>query len=521
MQFTLADLLSSELLKTIILLTEMTDFSSIPIKSVSVQEQPFDNFIGDKELVLTTAIGYKDNNNFFTELISYAYNSGASVIFMSFPDDNPDIISLDTIELANRLCLPIFLVPWHIRFADISSLIFSKLQKNNIQDYSDRQAMLFNLFFRNADLKHAVEYIDSSLSVPIEIQDADFKPISKSSTFLSLSADSSSAFSSKLVYLPIMLNNIICGYFVYYPTSTCNQSCHDLIKKYIILPISLWFYQKTLENISVTKVKHDFVWNLAHGEFSSMEDMYKQSFYLKFNLKKPYVCINMLVRSEHDRSNSFPSEYSLESLSKQSNALNAILYESDKRKLDVMVASNGYEFIIFLETPPSNQEKIILDFVSSISPVIQKYYPKLGLYWGISEIERDIPNFHTLYTNASIALKYSFSTTELPHIYLYKSTKKNIIISSLSENAQIQKQAAEVFNKLIDYDSNSNIGLLDTLTEYINCNYNLSETARRLHIHRQSLIYRLSKIEDLTNMSLQSHDDLFILEVFSRLFKTY
>ena len=65
------------------------------------------------------------------------------------------------------------------------------------------------------------------------------------------------------------------------------------------------------------------------------------------------------------------------------------------------------------------------------------------------------------------------------------------------------------------------MGLLKTLTEFIRTNYNTSQTARNLHIHRQSLLYRLEKIETLTNLSLDRHDDLFILEVFTRIFSSY
>ena len=47
------------------------------------------------------------------------------------------------------------------------------------------------------------------------------------------------------------------------------------------------------------------------------------------------------------------------------------------------------------------------------------------------------------------------------------------------------------------------------------------QTARSLHIHRQSLSYRLEKIEQLTGMSLGSHEDLFLLEVYSRIYRSY
>ncbi|MFQ7031480.1 MAG: helix-turn-helix domain-containing protein [Clostridium sp.] len=51
------------------------------------------------------------------------------------------------------------------------------------------------------------------------------------------------------------------------------------------------------------------------------------------------------------------------------------------------------------------------------------------------------------------------------------------------------------------------------------CNYNKSETARELNLHRQSLIYRLKKIEELTGLSLNDHDSLYLLESCLRLLR--
>ncbi|NLF28384.1 MAG: PucR family transcriptional regulator, partial [Clostridiales bacterium] len=75
--------------------------------------------------------------------------------------------------------------------------------------------------------------------------------------------------------------------------------------------------------------------------------------------------------------------------------------------------------------------------------------------------------------------------------------------------------------KLLEYDRSSKSDLLGTLSVFIRCNYNTSMTARKLHIHRQSLLYRLEKIEALTEMSLKCHRDLFLLEICTRIFLDY
>ena len=75
--------------------------------------------------------------------------------------------------------------------------------------------------------------------------------------------------------------------------------------------------------------------------------------------------------------------------------------------------------------------------------------------------------------------------------------------------------------QLSSYGDSSNIQLFETLVTYIDNNFNVSKTAKKLYIHRQSLLYRLSKIEELTGMSLKSSSDLFLLSVYARIFSGY
>ncbi len=68
--------------------------------------------------------------------------------------------------------------------------------------------------------------------------------------------------------------------------------------------------------------------------------------------------------------------------------------------------------------------------------------------------------------------------------------------------------ARAVLGELIDYDAEAESSLVDTLDAYLTCNRSWSETAERLMIHRQTLGYRLKKIESLTGRSTKSSADI-------------
>lgn len=55
--------------------------------------------------------------------------------------------------------------------------------------------------------------------------------------------------------------------------------------------------------------------------------------------------------------------------------------------------------------------------------------------------------------------------------------------------------------------------LIETLDVYLTCNGNLSEAARRLHLHRNSLLYRLHQIRDLLGHNLEDPEQRLALQL--------
>ena len=147
--------------------------------------------------------------------------------------------------------------------------------------------------------------------------------------------------------------------------------------------------------------------------------------------------------------------------------------------------------------------------------------PNSKAYWGISETAEGATDFSTLYKHATLALSYSLRSKSRHYRFTYQDTKQAQITILLSQDPALQADARAVIEKLITYSDPTGIDLFGTLVMFIQCNYNISLTARNLYIHRQSLLYRLSKIEELTGMSLREHQDLYLLEIYSHIYTGY
>ena len=83
--------------------------------------------------------------------------------------------------------------------------------------------------------------------------------------------------------------------------------------------------------------------------------------------------------------------------------------------------------------------------------------------------------------------------------------KQNEYMSVLMDNA-----AKEIF---------SDKEMTDTAEEFLNSNLNISETSRKLYLHRNTLMYRLDKIERATGLNIRKFSDAVTFRLITMLSK--
>lgn len=71
----------------------------------------------------------------------------------------------------------------------------------------------------------------------------------------------------------------------------------------------------------------------------------------------------------------------------------------------------------------------------------------------------------------------------------------------------------EMLGPLIEHDTRGSGALIETLEVYFRCNGNLSETARTMHFHRNALLYRLGRIEEILGRSLEDSELRLSLQI--------
>jgi purine catabolism regulator len=91
------------------------------------------------------------------------------------------------------------------------------------------------------------------------------------------------------------------------------------------------------------------------------------------------------------------------------------------------------------------------------------------------------------------------------------------LLTGLGGNPEAARFYRKTLGKLISHDDNRNAELVQTLDAFFTCHGNLSQTAARLHIHRNTLTYRLEQIAHITQLDLDDADARFSLQLALKL----
>ncbi|MCB0083359.1 MAG: helix-turn-helix domain-containing protein, partial [Caldilineaceae bacterium] len=86
------------------------------------------------------------------------------------------------------------------------------------------------------------------------------------------------------------------------------------------------------------------------------------------------------------------------------------------------------------------------------------------------------------------------------------------LLTTLGNSNEASRFYRKTLGRLLAYDEDKNAELVQTLEAFFECHGNLSQTALRLHIHRNTLTYRLEQISTITQLDLDDPDARFSLQ---------
>lgn len=180
----------------------------------------------------------------------------------------------------------------------------------------------------------------------------------------------------------------------------------------------------------------------------------------------------------------------------------------DKQK-DFIMNVNETDLVLVKEVKDTNDNKDLEKLAKSIIDIINsELYIKA--YVGIGTIVDSIRDLPRSFNDAQVALEVGKVFDTEKYIMTYDNLGIGRLIYQLPTSL-CEMFLAEVFKKgsieSLDYET------LFTIQKFFENNLNVSETSRKLFVHRNTLVYRLEKIRKLTGLDLRRFDHAIVFKV--------
>ncbi len=167
---------------------------------------------------------------------------------------------------------------------------------------------------------------------------------------------------------------------------------------------------------------------------------------------------------------------------------------------------------IGLPTPPER----ITDLLRSITAQADS---PLVISWGISEPFLGLAGYAKGYHDAQVACHLGKLLKGPGQVTGANQTGGYRILHKISQDPDSRQFWEQHLGALAEAEHRKGADLRETLEVYLATQCNASETARQLGLHRQTLNYRLQRIEEVTGCDLTDAQDRFALELSLRLYR--
>lgn len=547
MTVTVQEIINLPIFKTAKVRTGIDILDKYQVEWMSAIEGPVENFVRKNEFILTTGMGAENDPNMLFQFVRDVYDSGASALAIAlgrYVFEIPENI----IDFAKERNFIIIELPWELRFADIQRETMKLITKSQ-EEFSEKahqtQKKLIDFVVQGKDLSQIIQYVERKLDCEIvyadskgrlkfasadphellrlwneiEVDDIEERDLKESNYRHMQQVSYNDGYLLKKE-ITIESRSLSIGHFIiYFPHRKLLTNHAFQVLESLTATTALWISREDAIVKTEIRLRNEFIWGLAKEPKTIDDNMLSKAKLFGYDLTVPYTCII-------GYSNSFDALSDEPDQSMDYGFKNVIYYIEEEIKYAASIVDRLVAFtydndrlIIYLEHK-EDEFNNVHHFLDLVDKRLNDIIPGVPFSWGIGKSEDGIMRFHDSYKKALSALEVALKSDESNRRVSFEDTQLNRLLLHLANHEEVKNITLSTIAPLIEYEESREIELIDTFIAYQNQNGNVSQAARVLNLHRQSLLYRLKKIESLTNLSLDNPDDVFLLNISIKVWQT-
>ncbi len=171
--------------------------------------------------------------------------------------------------------------------------------------------------------------------------------------------------------------------------------------------------------------------------------------------------------------------------------------------VNALVRPRGNEVVVFASVAAVDRPEAALTLADAIYKAAAGEYPQHGIYGGVGRPAGELPFWKDSYREASQALTMAARLRETRPLYFGNLSVYRLLFQ-LEGNPELEAFCREALGPLLEYEGGGD--LLETLEAFCERLGNLSQTAEKLFIHRNSLLYRMERIGQIAGIDMNNPD---------------
>jgi PucR family transcriptional regulator, purine catabolism regulatory protein len=166
----------------------------------------------------------------------------------------------------------------------------------------------------------------------------------------------------------------------------------------------------------------------------------------------------------------------------------------------------GKYVVVFQALKDSSDMESAQELGRRLREQIEAEHPDHKLIGGISGPAHTLTEWPTVYSKALQAMQLGQRLKLSNRVVDFDSLGIFRLLAELENIPAVQRFTDQVIGPLADYDREHRGSLIQTLDAYFAHHANISQTAESLFVHRNTLLYRLDRIQELTQHDLNQSD---------------
>ena len=264
------------------------------------------------------------------------------------------------------------------------------------------------------------------------------------------------------------------------------------------------------------KVRGQLLDDLLFRRYQDEKIVIRRGKYLGVDLAKEN-CVFILGIDSFEEHLGSSKRFSEPKIQKIKADIQHMLYDGIKQyPRPVLLTESGTNTIGMLSISSPDDINTGEKILSHVLEQLMKKYQPLTFSVGFGKCKTGISQIAESYKEAKQALK-SGRLIKHPvpgiHITHFEDLGCLCFLSELSSSQAMKDFCQEYLGNLLAYDVENDACLVDTLKTYFSCGSNLRKTADTLYVHKNTVIYRLGKIESLLGKSIHDCQTAFHLQL--------